>query len=137
MNTPSVVRKITPGRAALVLLTAILGLPPQHASATTFYWDTSQPTAGLGGTGAWENGGAAFWNNSSSGNAGGTFTAWKNANADAASFGGSGGTAEIRAPVIAWQILFTAGGYELTGGTLTSSSVAAGVVFMNWNTGST
>lgn len=137
MKTPSVARRVTLGRAAIVLLTAILALPAQHALAAPLYWDTSQPTAGLGGTGTWENGGAtAFWSSSSSGNTGGTFSAWDNAGAHTASFGGSGGTVTISAPVVAALIQFTAGGYELTGGSLSSSSLSAGTVFMSWNSGS-
>lgn len=137
MKTPPVVRKITPGRAALVLLTAILALPPRHVSAATYYWDTSQPTAGLGGTGTWENGGATTnWSSSPSGATGATFSAWDNSGPHIASFGGSGGTVTVNASVIASQIAFTVGGYELAGGTISSSSLAAGVVFMNWNTGS-
>lgn len=138
MKTPPVARKIFPGRAALILLTAILGLPPQHASAATFYWDTSQPTAGLGGTGTWENGGATtLWSSSSSGATGATFSAWDNSGSHAAEFGGAGGTVTVSAPVITSQIQFRAGGYELTGGAISSSALTSGVVFMNWNTGST
>ena len=59
MNTPSVTRSGTRSRAAIILLTAILALPAHHALAATFYWDTSLPTPGLGGTGTWENGGAS------------------------------------------------------------------------------
>jgi autotransporter-associated beta strand protein len=136
MNTPSVCRQAAPSRVATVLLTALLGLSVQHASAATFYWDTSQETSGLGGTGTWENGGSAFWSNSPSGSTGGTFTAWNNTAADIASFGGSGGTVTLTAPVIASQLQFTSGGYELTGGTLSSSTLTSGNIFMNWAAGS-
>lgn len=132
MNIPTVTRLTTPSRVVLVLLTAIMSLPLKNASAATVNWDTSQPTPGLGGTGTWANAGSAFWNSSGSGSPGGTFTAWNNANLDIAAFGGSGGTVTISGSVVASQIQFTAGGYNLTGGILSSSSLASGSVFMNY-----
>jgi autotransporter-associated beta strand protein len=80
-------------------------------SAATLTWD---PAEAGGGDGTWDTT-TASWNN------GGSDVSWSNGTDDTASFGGTAGTVTLGEAITAGGLDFAAGGYTVTGNTLTIS----------------
>ena len=84
--------------------------------------------AGLGGSGAWTEGGAAVWFNPTLGGGTGGYVSWNSSRGDTAVFTGpAGGTVAISGGVGAAAIEFRGGSYTVSGGTF--STPAAGTMF--------
>ncbi len=106
----------TGGTARVDNFTVTIG----NTALTNFiYWDTNGSTAGLGGTGVWDSGNTANWNDST-----GTGTPTAFVSTSAAVFGGTGGTVTISntgpaAVTAGGGLEFDSTGYTIAGDTLT------------------
>jgi fibronectin-binding autotransporter adhesin len=122
---PSVVHRLSLNsrcfvrRAWLLLLAsaALCTLASPACGQTNRYWDPNEGAVGSGGTGTWDTT-LTYWNASSDGVAG-PFTAWDNTAFDHALFEGTPGTVTLSGLIAANRLIFSVGGYTLTGGTLT------------------
>jgi fibronectin-binding autotransporter adhesin len=97
---------------------------PTIAAATPpdYYWDVNGSASGLGGTGTWDAGTTANWNDST-----GTGTAIVWVNGNNAIFSGIAGTITLNSAVTARSLLFSVNGYGITGsGTLTLTNTGSG-----------
>ena len=86
------------------------------ASAALLYWDPNGSTAGTGGDGTWQTGVGLYWSPNAGG--GGTMQAWSNSPVNTAYFGGTAGTVTVSGSVVTNTLTFTAGGYALSGNTV-------------------
>jgi fibronectin-binding autotransporter adhesin len=116
-------RTSTKLRHFLVLASSLLAFS-SASYAQTLYWDANGEDSGTGGTGNWSDPGT--WR---SGSAEGTPGDWTD-NSPAV-FGGTGGTVTLTTGVTVNGMDFTAGGYTLTGNTLT---LATSGIFANTGT---
>jgi len=116
-----------------------MGASLSPVTGQTLYWDSAAGTPGVGGSGTWENGGAANWNSSADGS--GAASAWNNANFNTADFRGTAGTVAVSGAIRASQLLFNAGGYSLgsSGTTITlgrNSGTTSPYTVLNYQSGS-
>ena len=98
-------RRVARAVAAAVATTAAL----RTASATTYAWDANGAAAGTGGAGTWDLT-SPLWTT----DGGASYTNWSNGAANLATFGGTGGTVTLAAPIVANGLTFAAAGYGLT-----------------------
>ena len=77
---------------SLLATAAVIFISAKSLRAATYYWDTNQGTAGLGGTGVWGSG-TTNWNTNSTGGAG-SYTN-NPGTADILIFGGTSGTVTL------------------------------------------
>ncbi len=120
-NPPRAFASKTPFSGRSLLAASLFAIASSGAWASSLYWDANEGSPGLGGAGTWQNGGATLWNTGSTGL--GTLQAWNNASNDIAIFSGTGGTITVSGGVTADKLTFTAGGYSLTGSTITQTGV--------------
>ena len=106
--------------AALMLLVAASPAQAQNADRN---WDANGTAVGTGGTGTW-NLGNLNWSPSGDGVSGPYNLPWTNAALDNAIFGGTAGTVTLAAPITVHNLTFNAGGFTLTGSTLTLAGLA-------------
>jgi fibronectin-binding autotransporter adhesin len=103
---------------------------------STLYWDTNGATAGVGGTGTWQDL-AGNWSTNSSGT---DATTWTNANRDNAFFDGTGGVVTVDGDVEVRYMRIVDGSYTFTGDTITLGSLTASgdyTVFDSYSAGTT
>jgi fibronectin-binding autotransporter adhesin len=82
------------------------------AAGADLYWDVNGTTGiGSGGNGTWDTS-TSLWNQASDGVTG-PMVPWNNSGSDKAIFGGTAGTVNIGAPIIAHDIEFSVSGYTL------------------------
>lgn len=108
-----------------VLAVAGLAMSTSVRAQTNLYWDPSGTSAGLGGTGTWQNG-IANWSGTTTGT---TTATWNNANRDNADFRGTAGTVTVNGGVSAGAVVFNSGGYTLQGDTITIGRLAGSGAF--------
>ncbi|WPJ96729.1 hypothetical protein SH580_03295 [Coraliomargarita algicola] len=120
MNLPNTTMKMPHLRTATGLATGLVMAGATLSAQSTAYWDANGDTAGIGGSGTWDPGTTANWNDASGGtNATSTWTA-----GDYAVFGGTGGSVTVDGTVAVGGrsgkdgLSFTSGGYTLIGGTI-------------------
>lgn len=115
------------GRAAslhgAMLLTALAVQSPVHADDR--YWDANRTLTGSGGTQTWDLT-STFWSDNGDG-VSGPFITWNNAALDNAIFAGTAGTVTLNVPITVHDLLFSANGYALEGGTLTLAGVTPAI----------
>jgi fibronectin-binding autotransporter adhesin len=98
-------------RPVVIATVAILGLNTPARAQTDFYWN--QPG---GGTGAWNT---TTQNWSSVAGAGSNDHIWGNTGSERANFGNTAGTVTLGTGITVAGLVFTTGGYTITGNTLT------------------